>query len=229
MAAMRVSGQRLRQMVHDAGLRHGAEDRLQTVLETGWWMAVVDANYDSQLDRMIVDASNKFTIIKKLADDIAVLLQPARPGSSLPATLIGLHGRNLFQALVALRLPANATKNVHLEVALAPRRLALREFVDLHIHVYEQFVYIGIYKASEDATTLAFLNLATKNGKISPQKSPLLSRRSVARRTKLRRRRSYVRGSIFLLAFCNHHCDHIIVALILIVLLHSRYSQYQHV
>ena len=35
MAAMRVSGQRLRQMVHDAGLWHGTEDRLQTVLETG--------------------------------------------------------------------------------------------------------------------------------------------------------------------------------------------------
>ena len=47
MAVMCVSGQRLRQMVHDAGLRHGAEDRLQMVLETGWWMAAVDANYDS--------------------------------------------------------------------------------------------------------------------------------------------------------------------------------------
>ena len=59
---------------------------------------------------------------------------------------------------MALRLPADATKNVHLEVALAARCLALQEFVDLHIHVYEQIVYIGIYKASEDATTLAFLN-----------------------------------------------------------------------
>ena len=35
MAAMRVSGQRLRQMVHDAGLRHGADDRLRAVLATG--------------------------------------------------------------------------------------------------------------------------------------------------------------------------------------------------
>ena len=88
MAAMRASSQRLCQMVHDAGLRHGTVDRLHTVLATGWWMAAVDANYDSQLDQMIVDTSNKFTVIKKLADDIAVLLQPARPGSSLPATLI---------------------------------------------------------------------------------------------------------------------------------------------
>lgn len=74
MAAMRVSSQRLRQMVHDASLRHGAEDHLQTVLETGWWMAAVDANYDSQLDQMIVATSNKFTVLKKLADDITVLL-----------------------------------------------------------------------------------------------------------------------------------------------------------
>ena len=135
MAAMHVSGQRLRQMVHDAGLRHGAEDRLQTVLETGWWMAAVDANYDSQLDQMIVATSNKFAVLKKLVDDIAVLLQPARSGSSLPATLIGLHGRNLFQALVALRLPPTP-KNVHLEVALSTRRLTLQEFVELHIHMY---------------------------------------------------------------------------------------------
>ena len=47
MTAMHVSAHRLRQMVHDVGLWHGTEDRLQTVLETGWWMAIVDANYDS--------------------------------------------------------------------------------------------------------------------------------------------------------------------------------------
>ena len=34
----------------------------------------------------------------------------------------------------------------------------MQEFVDLHIHMYEQIMYIGIYKASEDTTTLAFFN-----------------------------------------------------------------------
>ena len=152
MVAMPASGQRLCQMVHDAGLQHGTVDRLHTLLATGWWMAAVDASYDSRYDQMIVHTTNRFTVVKKLADDIAVLPQHARLGSSLPATLIGLHGRNLFQALVALRLPADAMKNVHLEVAFAARRLALQETVDLHIHVYEGIVYIGIYKASEDAT-----------------------------------------------------------------------------
>ena len=47
-------------------------------------------------------------------------------------------------------------KNVHLEVALAAQRLAMQETVDLHIHVYEEIVYIGHYKASEDRNTLAF-------------------------------------------------------------------------
>ena len=51
---------------------------------------------------MIVATTNKFTILTKLANNIAILLQPARSGSSLPATLIGLHGQNLFESLVAL-------------------------------------------------------------------------------------------------------------------------------
>src|SRR3954463_10184694 len=62
VAAMRTSGQRLSQMVHYAGLRHGAEDHLQPVLATDWWMAAVDANYDSQLDQMIISTTNKFTV-----------------------------------------------------------------------------------------------------------------------------------------------------------------------
>ena len=47
-------------------------------------------------------------------------------------------------------------KNVHLEAALAAQRLAMQETVDLHIHVYEEIVYLGHYKASEDRKTLAF-------------------------------------------------------------------------
>jgi hypothetical protein len=59
---------------------------------------------------------------------------------------------------VALQLPTDATKNVLLEAALVVRRLALQAVIDLHIHVYDQVAHIGLYKASEDATTLAFLN-----------------------------------------------------------------------
>ena len=42
----------------------------------------------------------------------------------MPATLNGHYGDNPFDALVALRLPAVAPKNVHPEVALAAQCLA---------------------------------------------------------------------------------------------------------
>ena len=134
----------------------GAAQRFQTVLATAGIVALADAGFASRMDDMMVNSIRKFTAVKKRADDLAVLLQPARPGSSLPATLIGLHGDELFQALVALQVPEVATKNVHLEAALAAQRLAMQETVDLHIHVYEEIVYIGHYKASEDRKTLAF-------------------------------------------------------------------------
>ena len=41
-----------------------------------------------------------------------------------------------------------ATKNVHLEAALTMQCLTMQETVDLHIHVYEEIVYIDHYKAS---------------------------------------------------------------------------------
>ena len=108
------------------------------------------------MDDMMVNSVRKFTTIKKRADNLAVLLQPEYPGSSFPATLISLHGDKLFQALVALQVPEVATKNVHLEAMLAAQRLAMQETVDMHIHVYEEIVYIGHYKAGEDKKTLAF-------------------------------------------------------------------------
>ena len=74
MVAMLASGQRLCQTVHDASLRHGTEDCLHTVWATGSFMAIGHASYDSQLDQMIIATTNKFTVLKKLGDDIAVLL-----------------------------------------------------------------------------------------------------------------------------------------------------------
>ena len=148
MEAMDASGSWLCQIIQGAGLRPRTAQRFQTVLAIAGIVALADAGFASRMDDMMVNSIRKFTAVKKRADDLAVLLQPARPGSSLPATLIGLHGDELFQALVALQVPEVATKNVHLEAALAAQRLAMQETVDLHI--YEEIVYIGHYKANED-------------------------------------------------------------------------------
>ena len=102
---MDASGSRLCQIIQGAGLRPCTAQRFQTVLATAGIVALADAGFASRMDDMMVNSIRKFTAVKKRADDLAVLLQPARPGSSLPATLIGLHGDELFQALVALQVP----------------------------------------------------------------------------------------------------------------------------
>ena len=150
MVSMDASGSRLCRIVQDAGLRPRTVQHFQTVLATAGVIALVDAGvialvdagvialvdtgFASRMRQMMVDSIRRFTAIKKRVDNLAILLQPACPGTLLPATLIGLQGDELFQALVALQLPEVATKNVHLEAALAAHRLAMQETVDLHIH-----------------------------------------------------------------------------------------------
>ena len=106
MEAMSAGISRLCQMVHDAGLRPSNEERLQVVLlEAARARGRLDDSFVSLFDEVLVGFLDKFTVVKKLADDFDVSLQPTRPGSAMPATLNGHYGDNLFDALVALRLP----------------------------------------------------------------------------------------------------------------------------
>ena len=185
-----MSISRLCQMVHDAGLRPGTEERLQVVLlEAARARGRLDDRFVSLFDEVLVGFLDKFTVVKKLADDLDVRLQPTRPGSAMPATLNGLYGDNLFDALVALRLPAIALENVHLEVALATQRLAQQDTIDIITHVYAQIIHKDYYM-QEDNRTLPFLDqrepwLALFRSTLSLPPTPLLlTRRLVTRCTR---------------------------------------------
>ena len=117
----------------------------------------LDNIFVSLFDEVLVGFLDKLTIVKKLMDDLDVHLQPTRPGSAMPATLNGLYGDNLFDALVALRLPAVASENVRLEVALAAQRLAQQDIVNKITHIYAQIVHKEYYVPKEDDRSLAFL------------------------------------------------------------------------
>ena len=158
MEAMDASGSRLCQIIQGAGLRPRTAQRFQTVLAIAGIVALADAGFASRMDDMMVNSIHKFTVVKKLADDLDVRLQPTRPGSAMPATLNSLYGDNLFDALVALRLPAVAPENVHLEVALAAQRLAQQDTIDIITHVYAQIVHKDYCMQEEDDRTLAFLD-----------------------------------------------------------------------
>ena len=157
MEAMSASISRLCQMVHDAGLRPGTEEHLQVLLEAASARGRLDNSFVSLFDDVLVDFLDKFTVVKKLVDDFDVSLQPTRPGSTMPATLNGHYGDNLFDALVALRLPVVAPENVHLEVALAAQRLAQQDTINIITHVYAQIIHKDYYM-QEDNRTLAFLD-----------------------------------------------------------------------
>src|SRR4051812_13306634 len=104
MEAMSASISRLCQMVHDAGLRPGTEEHLQVVLlEATRARGRLDDSFVSLFDEVLVGFLDKFTVVKKLADNFDVSLQPMCPGSAMPATLNGHYDDNLFDALVALR------------------------------------------------------------------------------------------------------------------------------
>ena len=103
METMSASISRLCQMVHDAGMHPGNEERLQVVLlEAARARGRLDDSFVSLFDEVLVGFLDKFTVVKKLADDFDVGLQPMRPGSAMPATLNSHYGDNLFDALVAL-------------------------------------------------------------------------------------------------------------------------------
>ena len=76
----------------------------------------------------------------------------------MPATLNGHYGDNLFDALVALRLPAVAPENVHLKVALAAQRLVQQDTIDIITHIYAQIVHKDYYVQEEVDRSLAFLD-----------------------------------------------------------------------
>ena len=168
MEAMSASISRLCQMVHDAGLRPGTEEHLQVVLlEAAGARGRLDDSFVSLFDEVLLGFLDKFTVVKKLAEYLDVCLQPTRPSSAMPATLNGHYGDNLFDALVALRLPAVAPENVHLEVALDAQRLVQKDTIDIITHVYKQIIQKDYYIQEEDDRTLAFLERrATLDGTV---------------------------------------------------------------
>ena len=144
-------------MVHNTGLQLVTEERLQVMLESAK-ASLLDISFIYLFDEVLVAFFDKFTVVKKLADDFDVSLQPTCPGSVMPAPLTGHYGVNLFGALVALRLPAVTPENVHLEVALAMQRLAQQDTIDIITHIYAQIVHKDYYMQEEDDRTLAFLD-----------------------------------------------------------------------
>ncbi|XBH71921.1 hypothetical protein VPH35_099315 [Triticum aestivum] len=141
MDAILASSKRLCQMVFDAGLQPGTEERLRMVLAAGAAECLFNASFVPWFEEAVVGFVDRFTVVTRTADELAARLSAMRPASTLPAALAGLRA------------------GVHLEVALAAQRLAQQETVDCVIRAYEQIVYERKSTASvyEDTSMAACL------------------------------------------------------------------------
>ena len=74
MEPMSTSISRLCQMVYDAGPRPGTKERLQVMLETARMTGRLDDNFVSLFVEVLGGFLGKFTVVKKLADDLDVHL-----------------------------------------------------------------------------------------------------------------------------------------------------------
>lgn len=124
------------------------EERLRTVLVAGTTKCALDANFIPWFEQAIDGVHDRFAMVMNLAEDLAARLQPTRPASALPASLDGLGGDDLFNALAALRLSPAMAENTHLKVALAAQRLTQQESIDQVTRVYEQIARVGVHASS---------------------------------------------------------------------------------
>ena len=74
MEAMSASISRLCQMVHDVDLRPGTKEHLQVVLEAARVRGRLEDSFVSLFDKVLVGFLDKFTVVKKLANDLDVCL-----------------------------------------------------------------------------------------------------------------------------------------------------------
>ncbi|KAE8767767.1 hypothetical protein D1007_60872 [Hordeum vulgare] len=112
MDAILASSMRLCQMVFDAGLQPGTEERLRMVLAAGAAQCLFNASFLRWFEKAVVGFLERLTVVTGTADELA-------------ARLAGLRGDELFRALRVLWLPATASEGVH-----PAQRLALQETVD---------------------------------------------------------------------------------------------------
>ncbi|CAM0952823.1 unnamed protein product [Alopecurus aequalis] len=147
-----IDTDRMFQMVKDSYPQPKALKRLKVVLlgammivghmdEDGVFAAAFKKGVDKFIDR--------FGTMSKKVDELAARLLKASLAASTSASafasqLAGLHADgDIFSPLQALRLPAKAPEEAHLEVTLAAQRLRLHDEIDESVEFLEQKILMG--------------------------------------------------------------------------------------
>lgn len=110
-----------------------------------------DATIADSLKGMLGDLVDKLDDTTRKVDNFNARFQAmrrskdhrkgSRCGVSPVGHLAGLHGNDLFRALMTLQLPAGTSAELCLEVALAAQSLIVHDQLDISIHLCEKIVF----------------------------------------------------------------------------------------
>lgn len=143
MEAILASTNRLLEMAGSTNPHPAALGRLRRVLGTAAARCISNPTYAYCLKQMLANFVRNFGNDTRELDNLTARLQAMRSpkgrrhGVSPTAQLSGLHGNDLFRALMALHLPVTAPVELCLEAALAAQSLIVHNHLDLFIHLCE--------------------------------------------------------------------------------------------
>ncbi|KQJ84851.1 uncharacterized protein LOC106865552 [Brachypodium distachyon] len=149
MEALRATTARLFELARAVHPRRAALKLLRQRVTLALVIANLDRAFCADLNKAVTEVCDAFSRDAGEAADLAARLDAMRRGgngngnggvpavasSPLLASIAGLSGDGLYRALMALQLPAAAPADVHLEAALAAKRLTLRDRLDSFIDI----------------------------------------------------------------------------------------------
>ncbi|XBH69922.1 hypothetical protein VPH35_097696 [Triticum aestivum] len=154
-----------RKVVRESYPQPNALQRLQGLLMSATARSFFDASFAAWLKGALEDFIHKFSFAHIKVKDLTACLHSMhrlRKGhasaSAFGARLAGLHGNDLFRALMALQVPVGPPPEDHLEVALAAQRLIVYDDIDKFSQIYGQIVYEDTYSAVHQATMAAYFD-----------------------------------------------------------------------
>ena len=165
MEAIQATTVRLIEVVRESNPQPNALQRLQGLLMSATARSFFDASFAAWLKGALEDFIHKFSFANSKVKDLTARLhsmrrlRKGRASASASATrLAGLHGNDLFRALMALQLPVGTPPEEHLEVALAAQRLIMHDDIDKFSQIYGQIVYEDTCSAVHESTMAAYFD-----------------------------------------------------------------------
>ncbi|XBH71940.1 uncharacterized protein [Aegilops tauschii subsp. strangulata] len=164
MGAILRSATRLLEMAGGTHPHPDALGRLRRVLGATAAHCISNPTFTDSFKQMLDNFVGNFSNDTRKVDNLTTRLQATRSpkgcrhGVSPTAQLAGLHGNDLFRALMALQLPVTAPPEFCLEAALAAQSLIVHDHLDLFIHLCEEATFKGDSTVVDEFNFMVFMD-----------------------------------------------------------------------